>query len=109
MLVDERLADGFRELGTLEALVVLLVLRQLIPGRRHELFLLESDDGRPESRRHTVAWVEIQFNEPVRRSGRRDGLQLRIPLPVERRGEDGRLATGGILCSGRVENLPERF
>src|SRR5262249_23138732 len=109
MFVIERLADCFRQLFALQALVVRLMLRQLLPGGGHELLLLKANHLRSETGGNPVPGIQIKFTEPVR-SIRAVGNSrlLRVPLPVERRADEGYLTIGRRMFSRRIEDLAQR-
>ena len=110
MLVDERLADRFGELRALETLVVLFLLRQLVPRRSHELFLLVADHLRSETRRDTVPRIEIQLTEPVRRIARRPARSAAWRTTARRAAAPGRPARySPASCARRVEHLAKRL
>ena len=74
-------ADGHAHLELPQALVDRLNLGGLLPGRRHQRFLMVLDHLRPERRRRAPPGIEIQRVEPVR--GPR-GHDARAPHAIAR-------------------------
>ena len=62
--------DCATELGLTPHLIDPFDLAELLPRRRHQLFLLSLHDLRTERRDRSVAWIEIQFVQPVQRRRR---------------------------------------
>src|SRR5215475_9145346 len=109
MFFAQNLAHRFRQLSPSLPLVVLFMLCQLLPRRRHELFLLEANDHGSKSGGSPVSRVQVEFSKPVWSFvvGRNRTLSG-VPLAIERRAHHRGFAAGWSLFRRRIQNFAQR-